>query len=156
MEISNGALGNLPTRLSRTGRAGPRMGSFPRAPLNGVTARRTPAPSQAAARTQSGSGRETRPWARPEPACSAASRLPAPRCDPSHDIRIARDDRDRNIVTRTLPADHRCRLVVANRNDHEVVVAERLHERDEGAHRVLDRLAVGGLGHLRITHDLVG
>ena len=70
--------------------------------------------------------------------------LPAPRRDSIQDIRIVGDDRNRDVVVSAGTADDRCRLVIAEQDEHEIVVVERLHERDKRRQRVLDRLPVGG------------
>ena len=85
--------------------------------------------------------------------------LPAPPGDLVQHRRVVGDDRDRHVVTRALPADDRPRLMVAEDDEHEIVVAVVLHEREQGVHGVLDRPPVRrtypfgvapelGLGHL--------
>jgi hypothetical protein len=54
------------------------------------------------------------------------------------------DDRNWDVVISSGTADDRCRLMVTEQDEHEVVVVERLHERDKRRQRVLDRLAVRG------------
>ena len=49
-----------------------------------------------------------------------------------------RDDRDRHVVARTLPADDRPGLMVAQHDDHEIGIPVVLHERDQAVQRVLD------------------
>ncbi len=79
--------------------------------------------------------------------------LPSPSGDPVHHLRVVRDDRDRHVVAGALARDDRRRLMVAQEDDHELVVAVALHERDDRAQRVLDRMAVGGASALGVAEE---
>ena len=81
-----------------------------------------------------------------------------PSCQPHPAIRSSTfgslgDDRDRHVVAGALAADDRRGLVVAEHDQHEVVVAVALHEREERAQRVLDRVPVGGAGPLGVAEQ---
>ena len=52
-----------------------------------------------------------------------------------------------------LAGDERRGLVVAQDDEHEVVVAVAPHEREERAQRVLDRVPVGGAGPLGVAEE---
>src|SRR5215212_2440816 len=79
--------------------------------------------------------------------------LPAPPGDPAQHPRVVGDDRDRHVVPGALAADERRGLVVAQEDDDELVVAVALNEREDRAHRVLDRAAVGGAGSLGVSEE---
>ena len=81
------------------------------------------------------------------------ARLPAPAGDLVGHLRVVGDDRDRHVVRRALAADERRGLMVAQQDDHGLVVDVVLHERDDRAHRVLDRVAVGGAGALGVAEE---
>ena len=78
--------------------------------------------------------------------------LPAPSGDLVHHLRVVGDDRDRHVVGGALAGDDRG-LMVAQEDDHELVVAVVLHVGDDRAHRVLDRMAVGGAGPIGVAEE---
>src|SRR5215207_5331325 len=57
--------------------------------------------------------------------------LPAPPGDPVQHCLVAGDDGDRHVVAGLVAGDDRGGLVVAEEHEHEIVVAELLHIRDE-------------------------
>src|SRR3954449_7528294 len=79
--------------------------------------------------------------------------LPVPPGDPAEHPRVVGDDRDRYVVPGALAADERRGLMVAQEDDYELVVAVALHEREDRAHRVLDRTAVGGAGSFGVAEE---
>src|SRR5262245_35128434 len=74
----------------------------------------------------------------------AQSLVPVPAGDGVHDAGVARRDRDRYVVPRAGTGHDGRGRVVTEHDQHEVVVAVRRHEPEEGVEGVLDRVAVRG------------
>src|SRR5918999_4138025 len=79
--------------------------------------------------------------------------LPAPSGDPVHHLGVVGNDRDGHVVAGALARDDPRGLMVAKYDEHEVLVAVALHEREDRFQRVLDRMPVGGAGPLAVAEE---